>query len=99
MLSSVLRLLGYALAGTVVLAWISTGNFVAFGGNPDVAQLTASPQFQGDRFVNPEPTSLMAASKWPGALKRWLFGKEMRAPTCPLPVATDTAARLGGKPG
>jgi L-ascorbate metabolism protein UlaG (beta-lactamase superfamily) len=106
MLSSVLRLLGYTLAGTValallglVLAWISTGNFVAFGGSPDAARLAASPQFQGNQFVNPEPTSLMAPSKWLGALNHWAFGKEMRAPTCPLPVAPDTAARLAARPG
>jgi L-ascorbate metabolism protein UlaG (beta-lactamase superfamily) len=32
------------------------------------------------------------------AFKHWLFGGEMRAPTCPLPVVTDAAARLAAPP-
>jgi L-ascorbate metabolism protein UlaG (beta-lactamase superfamily) len=77
-----------------LLAWLSTDRFVAFGGSPQADHLRSSPQFQGGRFTNPEPTSLMAASRWPGALKHWAFGKEMRAPSCPLPIVPDSAARL-----
>jgi L-ascorbate metabolism protein UlaG (beta-lactamase superfamily) len=105
MLSRLAHLLGYGLAGSVVLAlvlvvvaWLSTDRFAAFGGSPDAGHLRASPQFHGERFVNPEPTSLMAAGKWPAALKHWALGKEMRTPVCPLPLATDTAARLAVKP-
>ena len=105
MLSRLVHLLAYGFGCLVVLAlvlvviaWLSTDRFVAFGGSPDVGHLRASPQFHGERFVNPEPTSLMASAKWPGALKHWLFGKEMRTPVCRLPMATDTAARLAAKP-
>jgi L-ascorbate metabolism protein UlaG (beta-lactamase superfamily) len=105
MLVSSLRVFGYVTGAAlvlllivVVLAWISSDRFVAFGGKPDPARLRASPAFQGDRFVNAEATSLMAASKWPGSLKHWLFGDEMRAPICPLPIVPDAAARLAAKP-
>ena len=50
-----LRLVGYVAGGTVVLgvvlvilAWLSTDHFGAFGGSPDAARLRASPQFHGD---------------------------------------------------
>jgi len=95
------RLLAFLVAGlvalalvVVALAWLSTGRFAAFGGAPDPARLAASPHFVHGRFVNPEPTSLMAPSRWVWALREWLFGGQMRAPVCPLPVAPDTAARL-----
>ena len=105
MVSSIPRLFGYATGAVLVLvlilvalAWFSTDHFGAFGGTPDKARLRASPEFRGGRFVNPEPTTMMAASKWPGAIKHWLFGNEMRAPVCPLPVVADAAARLAAKP-
>jgi L-ascorbate metabolism protein UlaG (beta-lactamase superfamily) len=95
------RWLAYAALGVVTLAlvvvvfaWLSTDHFAAFGGSPDAARLRASPQFVGDRFQNPEPTHLMAGRKWAWAFEEWFFGKEMRTPICPLPVVTDTAARL-----
>jgi L-ascorbate metabolism protein UlaG (beta-lactamase superfamily) len=95
------RVLGYALVGfvvlalvLVVLAWFSTGHFSAFGGKPDPARLARSPEFVDGRFQNPEPTHLMSSRRWLWALKEWLFGGQMRAPTCALPVVADTAARL-----
>ena len=70
MVSSLLRLSGYAMGAAlvlvlifVVLAWFSSDHFVAFGGKPDPARLRASPAFHGDRFVNREATSMMAASR------------------------------------
>jgi L-ascorbate metabolism protein UlaG (beta-lactamase superfamily) len=99
------RFLVYSLVGLVVLAgvvvllaWLSTGHFVAFGGAPDPARLRASPQFVGGRFENAEPTHLMPARRWFWALEEQLFGGQMRAPVCPLPLATDTAARLATPP-
>jgi L-ascorbate metabolism protein UlaG (beta-lactamase superfamily) len=99
------RFLGYALGGLValavvgvVLAWFSTGHFAAFGGKPDRARLRASPEFVGGRFQNPDPTALMAPSRWLWAMKEWLFGGQMRTPVCPLPVVPDTAARLAAAP-
>ncbi len=101
MLRLLVRFLGFSLAAlvvlalaAVVLAWFTTGHFSAFGGTPDRARLRASPQFVDGQFKNPDPTALMAPSRWFWALKEWLFGGEMRAPVCPLPVVTDTAARL-----
>jgi L-ascorbate metabolism protein UlaG (beta-lactamase superfamily) len=99
------RLLGFSLAGllalallVVVLAWLSTGHFSAFGGRPDPARLRASPEFVDGRFQNPEPTHLMSARRWFWALREWLFGREMRSPICPLPIALDTAGRLVSPP-
>ena len=101
MLRALSRFFGYSLAAlvvlalaAVVLAWFTTGHFTAFGGKPDRARLRASPQFVGDQFKNPDPTSLMAPSRWMWALKEWIFGGQMRAPVCPLPMVTDAAARL-----
>jgi L-ascorbate metabolism protein UlaG (beta-lactamase superfamily) len=105
MLRRLARWFGFATAGLVVLAlagvvlaWLSTNHFAAFGGSPDPTRLRASPEFVGGRFENPEPTSLMAGRKWVGALREWLLGKEMRAPICPLPLVADTAARLAAPP-
>jgi L-ascorbate metabolism protein UlaG (beta-lactamase superfamily) len=101
MLRRLARLLGYLSAGlvvlglvVVVLAWLSTRHFVAFGGKPDPARLRASPEFVDGRFQNLEPTHLMPARLWPWALEQAVFGGEMRAPVCPLPMARETAARL-----
>ena len=101
MRSRLLRVLGYSFAGAallaivlVVLAWVSTGHFTAFGGRPDPERLRRSPEFVDGRFQNPEPTSLMSGSRWFWALKEWLLGGQMRAPVCPLPMVTDAAARL-----
>jgi L-ascorbate metabolism protein UlaG (beta-lactamase superfamily) len=60
--------------------------------------MQASPRFADGRFQNAEPTTLMApASYWP-AFKQWLLGDEVRVPLCPLPIVTDTAARLAAPP-
>jgi L-ascorbate metabolism protein UlaG (beta-lactamase superfamily) len=105
MLRRLVRLLGYSLAGlvvlalvVVVLAWLSTGHFAAFGGKPDPERLKASPEFVDGRFENLEPTHLMSARRWFWALKEQFFGKQMRAPLCPPPVVKDTVARLATAP-
>jgi len=92
--------LGGVVVGVVgvVLVWLSTDHFGAFGGSPDIDRLRASPEFRGDKFVNPEATSMMEPRKWGWALREWIFGDEMRAPICPLPIVTDTAARLAAAP-
>ncbi|HEY4185546.1 MAG TPA: MBL fold metallo-hydrolase [Polyangia bacterium] len=80
-----------------VLTWLSTDHFRTFGGSPTgerLARMRASPRFVDGKFQNAEPTSLMAPSSYGSALRQWLFGKEMRQPPCPLPLVTDTAARL-----
>lgn len=78
------------------LTWISTDHFLAFGGAPSdetLARMRASPRFVDGRFENVEPTTLMVGSNW-GSLRKWLFGDEMRAPKCPLPMAEGTARTL-----
>ncbi len=81
----------------IVLGWISTDHFAAFGGSPsgdELARMRVSPRFVGERFENAEPTTLMkGGSSW-SAAKEWALGDEMRAPTCPLPIVTDAALQL-----
>lgn len=83
------------LALVAGLTWASTDHFRAFGGSPGAQ---TSPHFVNGRFVNAEPTSLMALGAYAGALREWLFGGQMRVPPCPLPMAADTAARLATPP-
>jgi L-ascorbate metabolism protein UlaG (beta-lactamase superfamily) len=103
-LRRLLRVGGVGLVlGLVVLvfAWFSTGCFSAFGGTPSAAtraRIQVSPQFVAGQFQNSEPTTLMAPSAYWPALKHWLTGEEMRAPSCALPVVHDTAARLAAPP-
>ena len=103
----VARLFGWSLfaaKGLLVVAlivaaliWLSTDHLRTFGGRPDPARLAeraVAAHFTGGRFVNVEATTLMAPRSYPHALSEWLFGKQMRTPTCPLPVVADAAARL-----
>jgi len=105
MLRRLARRLAFTLGGLVLLAlagavltWLSTGHFAVFGGAPEPARLRGSPQFTGGHFQNPEPTFLVAARDYWSLFSQWAFGDEMRAPTCPLPLAADTAARLAKPP-
>ncbi len=85
----------------LVLTWISTDHFRAFGGAPSgprLERMRGSPHFADGKFQNAEPTTLMAPRAYGGALVEWLFGEEMRTPTCPLPLAADTVARLASAP-
>ena len=91
-----------ALLVAFVLGWISTAHFRSFGGTPGPATLARihdSAEFVDGRFQNPEATALMAPSAYGPAFKTWAFGDEMRVPSCPLPLVTDTAARLARPPG
>ena len=99
-LRAALRLLAVAVAALAVATWISTDGLAAFGGDPSpatLARMKATPRWAGDRFVNVEPTGVMKAGPW-DTTRAWLFGPEMRTPTCPLPLVTDAAARLATKP-
>jgi len=105
MLRWLARVVGFSLSGLVVLAlvvivlaWLSTGHFAAFGGKIDPAHMRGSLEFVDGRFQNPEPTSLMPPSRWFWAIREWFFGGQMRTPICPLPVAADTVARLAAAP-
>jgi L-ascorbate metabolism protein UlaG (beta-lactamase superfamily) len=98
------RAAGWSLAALVTLGgvllvstWLSTDHFRAFGGIPDASTLErirASPELVDGRFQNREPTSVMTGGSAWRTFARWATGGEMRVPTCPLPLVTDTAARL-----
>ena len=99
-----LRLLVRLVTGVIVLlaaaTWLSTDHLRAFGGSPDAAKLRSSPHFDGHRFVNTEYTPMMAdsSSSSLGVLRHWLFGHELRAPNCPLPLYGNGAAELQKPP-
>jgi L-ascorbate metabolism protein UlaG (beta-lactamase superfamily) len=85
----------------VLLAWLSTDHFRAFGGTPNDAtraRMLASPHFKDGEFENLEPTSVMRKGAYWGSLADWALGKEMRAPTCGLPLFPDGATRLRTPP-
>jgi L-ascorbate metabolism protein UlaG (beta-lactamase superfamily) len=87
------------VAGVLLaLTFISTEHFRAFGGVPDagtLARMRASPHFVDGKFQDDEPTSVMSAGSAWASFKHWAFGREMRVPSCPLPLVTDAAVRLG----
>ncbi|HEX4457582.1 MAG TPA: MBL fold metallo-hydrolase [Polyangia bacterium] len=97
-----LRLAARALAGVVVVGaaatWLSTDHLRAFGGSPDLAKLRRSPHFDGLKFENTEYTPMMAAGSSLSVLRHWLFGHELRAPNCPLPLYANGAAELTKPP-
>ncbi len=81
-------------------AWISTDHFRSLGADPSLATLErmkASPEFVVDHFENPEATGLMKGGMTT-TIRTWLFGEEMRSPSCPLPLV-DPASTLQTPPG
>src|ERR1700690_1512867 len=105
LVARLVRLVKFSVGTLVVLAlgggvfvWLASNHFASFGGSPDPERLRASPHFINGRFENPEPTHLMAPSKWGQSLREFAFGDEMRTPTCPLPMVTDAPARLATAP-
>jgi L-ascorbate metabolism protein UlaG (beta-lactamase superfamily) len=96
----ILRRIGQALAVLAVVIFfagcLTTDRFRAFGGGPSdetYARMQRSPQFKGGKFVNVEETGTMKEG-WGRATKEWLFGGQMREPSCPLPIVTDGGVRL-----
>jgi L-ascorbate metabolism protein UlaG (beta-lactamase superfamily) len=96
-----LGLLAALLVVLGILTWISTDHLRTFGGAPAgerLRRMRASAQWSDGKFRNPEPTAVMAPSNYWGAFRHWIFGDEMRVPTCPLPLEPGTAARLASPP-
>jgi L-ascorbate metabolism protein UlaG (beta-lactamase superfamily) len=102
-----LRRLGIVLAVllliTGVVLWSTSAGFATFGGTPDgarLARMQASGRYVDGQFRNREPTPLMRDSG--SALSttaEFTFGNgQMRVPSCPLPLAHDTAERLAHAP-
>lgn len=79
-----------SLAGFVLaVLWASTDGFKAFGGKIEGARwerAQKSPHFIDGKFQNTEPTSLVKAGDMLAMASDFLFGKEMREPSCPLPL-------------
>jgi len=76
--------------------WLAT-----FGGKLAGARLERarrSPQFDGKRFVNPVPTSLMLPGTFWEMARHQFFGDEVRVPPQPPPVVTRTAADYAAPP-
>jgi L-ascorbate metabolism protein UlaG (beta-lactamase superfamily) len=83
-----------AVLGLVTV--VTTQGCAAFGGLPEgqrLARMQASTHWQGDSFVNAEPTTVMQEGGY-GTMLEWFSSEVMRVPSCPLPVVGDTAARL-----
>jgi len=88
------------LAAAILALYLTSARFRAFGAAPEgktLQRIEASPQFTRGAFRNAEPTVVMRASTW-DSTRRWLSGTEMRTPSCPLPLAGDTAKRLAEPP-
>jgi L-ascorbate metabolism protein UlaG (beta-lactamase superfamily) len=91
------RAIAFVVGVLLFLAWLSTDHFRAFGGSPSettLARMGSSGHFKDGEFENLEPTDVMRKGAYLGSLADWALGKEMRVPTCPLPLFPDVAARL-----
>ncbi len=86
------------LLGLTAATCASSSGLSAFGSAPTDVQLArmraGAPNnaFHDGAFVNDEPIRMMTSPL--ASTLHALLGDEMRAPTCPLPMVTDTAARL-----
>jgi L-ascorbate metabolism protein UlaG (beta-lactamase superfamily) len=95
LLSGVLAVLLAILSVLVLTLYLSTDHLRSFGGAFDPAEMSRrSSHFHEGHFQNDEPTELMSLSRSLGAMREFLFGKQMRSPICPLPLVTDGPARL-----
>jgi L-ascorbate metabolism protein UlaG (beta-lactamase superfamily) len=97
------RSLFTALAVTGVaasLAWAARDIPAALGGRPTgtrLQRMRQSPRFRDGAFQNEVPVSITAAPSVPGGrgmLGEFLFGRQRRRPTLPVPIVTPAAAGL-----
>jgi L-ascorbate metabolism protein UlaG (beta-lactamase superfamily) len=80
-------------AGLVALAaWQFRNLPAAFGGRPDRAVLSRSPQFRDGVFRNSAPTTTMSTATLGDTVREMLFGGQRRTPTGPVPLLTPPAA-------
>ena len=68
----------------------------AFGGQPDAAQLGASPQYRDGRFRNTVAATVLPRGAMRAAMREMIFGKQVRKPTAPVPLVTPGAAPAEG---
>jgi len=83
----------------VLLAWLSTGHFTAFGGKPELARLRGSPQFIDVKFQNLEPTSMMPARRWFWVMREWLFGGHAYSGLTRAPIPAPSGHRFRNDAG
>ena len=94
------QLLALGIAALLFLLWSSSDQFAAFGGVPAGAERTrmlASSHYRDGKFRNTEPTELLKTNSF-SVLLNWFIVKEMRVPTCKLPLAPDPSAQLAQPP-
>ena len=88
MIAWLILVLVLASAGALVF---STDYLSTFGADPSGARLERikkSPNFNGQTFINPIPTSTgLKSGTHMDTLKRWVFGREKTRPDGPYPVA------------
>ncbi len=83
-----------------VLTVVTTQGCAAFGGLPAgtrLARMKASTHWTDEHFVNAEQTEVMQEGS-AGVLGEFLWAKELRVPSCPLPLTADVGAKLATPP-
>src|SRR4051812_38644912 len=85
--------LGVLLSLALGVTCASTSGFMSFGGTPDLAALSHSLHHRDASFFNDEPAGMMKAGTTGYMLDQWIFGKQMRRPSCALPMI-DPSPRL-----
>jgi L-ascorbate metabolism protein UlaG (beta-lactamase superfamily) len=93
--------LGTLLIVLVLVVLATTQGLRTFGGTPSPerwAREQKSPHFKDGKFVNVEETNLMSFGKSGPVTWEYLFGKEMRAPSCELLTVHDAPKVWGAAP-
>ena len=83
------------------MAATSTRWFLTFGGTLQGARLERarhSPQFDGEKFVNPIPTNMLKPGSTWEMIRHQLFGDEQRVPPSPPPVVARATADYSAPP-
>jgi L-ascorbate metabolism protein UlaG (beta-lactamase superfamily) len=83
------------------MAAASTHWFATFGGKLEGDRLERarlSPQFDGTKFVNPIPTTMLVPGSTWEMIRHQFFGKEERVPRRPLPVVPRSGTDYGLPP-
>jgi hypothetical protein len=96
------RFLLSAIDVSLAVTFFSTDHFNAFGGAADsltLLRMKLSNQFKGHKFKNDEPDFLPDGKLFKGTLADYFFAKEMRAPSCALPLFPNTAQLINAAPG
>lgn len=95
-------IVGIIIVVLIAATVLSTDYLSQFGATPSGARLERikqSPNWAGDRFMNPVETSMgMEKGSMLRSLRRWFFGKEIRVPKGEIPVVKVDPASFSVKP-